>query len=126
MTHPLDANGHKKILKGGKAIIGSNHTVEIEGVTHQLTVRPRCGEKVKPYCITHGLKFDSERELKEHCAPKKKNQANPEEHLVAYWCDHEEEAQRGMHPITGQPMVVTGPHGLESDRELDGFSNTGG
>lgn len=110
MAHPTDRNGHKKILKSGKAFIGSAHMFGIKGAApQQFTVRPKCGEKTAHVCITHGEVFPSKAELQKHTSDKR-------DHITAEWCDAETEENRGMDP-GGNPIIVKGPHGLESERE---------
>jgi hypothetical protein len=110
MGHPLDKHGHKKILKTGKAFIGSSHMFAVEGSKpQQLTVRPKCGEKTSHVCVTHGIAFGSKAELLKHTSDRK-------DHITAEWCGTESEENRGMDAF-GQPILVTSPHGLESDRE---------
>lgn len=119
MGHPLDANGHKKILKGGRAFLNTSHMTTIgaptegkhKGKPHELTVKPMCGGPSKPCCITHGEVFDNAKALAAHVGDKR-------DHVTAHYCTEECIEERGVDAF-GNPQIVTGVHGLESDREIE-------
>lgn len=116
MPHPTDANGQKKVLTSGKAVIGSSHMTTLgspDKTPHQLQVLPPSGRDRKPCCVTHGEKFDNERDLRKHV-----DGAKDAAHITAFWCDEEVEEPRGVDAL-GVPVVYKGPYGLESDREIE-------
>lgn len=104
----------KKIVTGGKVVIGSTHIITdpSTGAATQLTVRPRCGSEAKHMCITHNERFDSAKALAQHIGDKKAA------HLTGWWCPEESEEDRGPDAM-GKPQMVVAPHGLESDREIE-------
>jgi len=116
MGHPVDKNGHKKILNGGKAVIGSSHVTTIgaeDKKPHQVEVRPPSGRDRKPCCVTHGEVFDTEKQFRAHLDADKNGA-----HVTAYWCAEEVEEPRGVDGF-GNPVIYRGPYGLESDREIE-------
>lgn len=113
MGHPVDANGEKKILKGGRAFQGSSHMTSLgadKGKVHELPVRATCGAG-KPCCVTHGEVFANDRELKAHTADKR-------DHVTAHFCTETCTENRGVDAF-GNPQIVETFHGLESDREIE-------
>lgn len=112
--HPRDANGHKKILKSGDAVIGSSHVTTLgsaDGAAHQIEVRPTSGRPTKPCCITHGVIFDKVADFKAHTAEKG-------DHVVARWCPEVVKENRGVDAF-GAPVYYEGPYGLESEKAID-------
>lgn len=108
------ADKKKKIITSGRATIGSQHVVHSTagGQAVQLTVRAKCGSSdAKPMCITHDERFDNAKALAAHLADKK-------DHITGWWCPEESTEQRGVDAFN-QPQMVSGPHGLESDREIE-------